>query len=111
MAQGAASIFMQRGDLCNAHDKFKTPCVNRCELLHIGYFHCAVRRADDDYCDGGSILLGLWRIDISRIDWHTRYAMCAFAAACCRQEKQVGRKPCRAQPRMPYSSDAILRTM
>lgn len=45
---------MQRGDLCNAHDKFKTPCVNRCELLHIGYFHCAVRRADDDYCDGGS---------------------------------------------------------
>ncbi len=57
---------MQRGDLCNAHDKFKTPCVNRCELLHIGYFHCAVRRADDDYCDGGSILLGLWRIDISQ---------------------------------------------
>ena len=41
----------------------------------------------------------------------TRYAMCAFAAACCRQEKQVGRKPCRAQPRMPYSSNAILRTM
>ncbi len=84
---GAASI------LCNAviyvmrMDKFKTPCVNRCELLHIGYFHCAVRRVDDDYCDGGSILLGLWRIDISRIDWHTRYAMCAFAAACCRQRK------------------------
>ena len=102
---------MQRGDLCNAHDKFKTPCVNRCELLHIGYFHCAVRRADDDYCDGGSILLGLWRIDISRIDWHARYALCAFASACCRQEKQVGRKPCRAQPRMPYSSNAILRTM
>ena len=88
---------MQRGDLCNAHDKFKTPCVNRCELLHIGYFHCAVRRADDDYCDGGSILLGLWRIDISRIDWHARYALCAFASACCRQEKQVGRMSCRAQ--------------